>query len=85
MGRMNAEGILTDYIRRQFLRGRRSVAPDEDLLANGIIDSLGILQLVAFIEEQFGLRLPDEDVVLENFQSVAALSNYLRQAQSSGK
>jgi acyl carrier protein len=35
------------------------------------------LQLVAFIEDEFGVQIPDEDVVLENFMSVNALSEYL--------
>jgi len=46
-------------------------------LSSGIIDSLGILQLVTFIEERFGVQVPDEDVVYENFHSVKALADYL--------
>jgi acyl carrier protein len=50
---------------------------NEDLLSAGILDSLAILQLVAFVEDRFGTKIPDEDVVFENFQSVNALTSYL--------
>ncbi len=75
---MSTSAVLAEYITRELSKGRTTIIkPDEDLLGAGIIDSLGILQLVAFVEQQFSVQIPDEDVVLENFQSVAALSDYL--------
>lgn len=77
---MDRENILLGYIKDELLRGRKGdLKADDDLLSNGIIDSLGILQMVAFIEERFNIQVPDEDVVFENFQSVKALSDYLAQ------
>jgi len=75
---IGTETVLMDYIKKELLRNRSAViTPEDDLLANGTIDSLGILQLVAFVDESFGLRVPDEDVTYENFSSVRALSDYL--------
>ncbi len=69
---------LTSFVESELAKGRKSnIKPDDDLLSEGIIDSLGILQLVSFIEEEFGVQVPDEDVVLENFQSIASLNNFL--------
>jgi len=77
---MDRENILLEYIKNELLRGRKAdLKADDDLLSNGIIDSLGILQMVAFIEERFNIQVPDEDVVFENFQSVQTLSDYLAQ------
>lgn len=45
-----------------------------DPLAAGAVDSLGVEQLVTYVEEEFGVRLGDEDVVEENFESVPALA-----------
>jgi acyl carrier protein len=74
------ETVLMDYIKGELIRDRRAViSSDDDLLANGTIDSLGILQLVAFVDERLGLRIPDEDVTYENFHSVNALATYLDQ------
>ena len=76
------ETILMDYIRSNLIRDRKSnISPDDDLPANGTIDSLGILQLVAFVDERLGIRVPDEDVTYDNFHSVSALAEYLSQAK----
>ncbi len=45
----------------------RSVDPDEDLLAQGLIDSMVLLKLVSFLEETFGVKVFDEDVTKENW------------------
>jgi len=75
---MSTSTILLDYIKKELAIGsKRNIQMDDDLLSAGIIDSLGVLQLVAFIEDQFKIQMPDEDVVLENFQSVNALASYL--------
>ncbi len=76
---METQAALTEFVLEELAKGRKSVIqPDDDLLGEGIIDSLGILQLVAFIEEKFNFQVPDEDVVIENFMSIEALSNYLQ-------
>jgi acyl carrier protein len=75
---MSTSNILLDYIKKELAVGsKRNIQMDDDLLSAGIIDSLGVLQLVSFIEEQFNIQMPDEDVVLENFQSVNSLASYL--------
>lgn len=79
---MDTQAILVEYIKKELMKGRNvDISPMDDLLGSGIIDSLGILQMVSFIEERFNFQVPDEDVVFENFFSVEALSNYLKAAQ----
>jgi len=81
---MGTQTILMDYIKEELLKGRKvDLKPEDDLLSAGILDSLGILQMVAFIEERFGYQVPDEDVVFENFFSVKALATYLKENKSS--
>lgn len=77
---MDRKTILMDYIKNEIMRNRNArLAEDEDLLASGILDSLAILQLVAYIDEQFGIEVPDQDVVYENFNSIKSLIDYLAQ------
>lgn len=72
------ENTLAEFVRNDLLHGRKvTLTSDADLLSAGIVDSLGILRLVAFIEDRFGVRVPDEDVVFENFQSLEAMANYV--------
>lgn len=83
---MDRKAILADYIKNEIMRNRNAkLSDDEDLLSSGILDSLGILQLVAFIEKTFGIHVPDEDVVFDNFQSLGAMASYLDGAASETK
>jgi acyl carrier protein len=77
---MDRKAALADYIRKEVIRNRNAnLDENEDLLSAGILDSLGILQLVAFISDAFGVDVPDEDVVYENFHSLQSIANYLKQ------
>ena len=74
----NIQSALADFIQQELAVGKTEpVDPEEDLFSSGILDSLGILQLVMFIEERFSVEIPDEDVVFENFHSLAAIEEYL--------
>jgi len=52
---------------------------DEDsFLDNGIIDSTGVVELVAFIEEQYKISVEDSEITPQNFDSISSLADYLR-------
>lgn len=51
---------------------------DESLTQNGVLDSMGVLELIMFIEERFGVEVPDEDTLPENLDSVGRISDYVR-------
>jgi acyl carrier protein len=62
---------------RQFIReelasakGISTFRDDESLMANGVIDSLGVFRLVTFMEENLGVRVGDEEISAENLESV---------------
>lgn len=74
---MSTQTVLINYIQQEFVRGRKELQPQDDLLNTGILNSLGILKLVSFIEDRFNIQIPDEDILFENFQSVHRLSSYL--------
>lgn len=71
-------GRLKRYIDEQLLNGRHTQIADQDDLLESGIDSVGMMTLVLFIEEEWKVAVPPEDVVLENFQSVANIEAYLR-------
>ena len=53
------------------------IATVENLLLTGVIDSLGILRLVSYIEQIQGRPVPAEDVTLENFRSIESMVDYV--------
>ena len=76
------EDIVAERIRKflvQQFPATKNVGNNESLLNNGLIDSLGILEVVAFIEKEFGIPVSDEDLLPENFGSVRSLSNFVGQ------
>lgn len=76
---MDRKTVLTDYIKNEIMRNRNAkLDENEDLLASGILDSLAILQLVAYIDQELGIQVPDEDVVYDNFKSINAIAGYLQ-------
>lgn len=50
---------------------------DTDLLMTGLVDSLGVVQIVGWMEERFAITIEPSDVVLENFQTPKAMLDYL--------
>lgn len=58
-------------------KGIQQVSDDESLMAAGIIDSLGIFRLVSFLEDSFGLRIGDDEIVHENFQSINHIEDFV--------
>lgn len=51
-------------------RGIDSVAHDSDMLSGGVIDSLGITELIAFLERKYAIKVNDDDIDADNFRSI---------------
>jgi acyl carrier protein len=70
---MTLEESLKAYIEENLVRDKKPITLDESLLERGVLDSMGMLNLISFLEEKAGVRVPDDDVLLENFASVNAI------------
>ena len=73
----NYQSILQQYISEELLNGRMQVEVDDDLLIGEIIDSMGMMRLVAFVEETFAISVPLEDITIQNFRTIEAIDEYL--------
>jgi acyl carrier protein len=65
---------LGAYLASNGLANGGAIGLDDDLLADGVIDSMGVMELVSFIEDELGLPIDDSEIVPENFRSLRALS-----------
>ena len=54
-----------------------AVAPDTDIIGEGLVDSLGIFKLIAFVEEKFAVTIEPDEVLLDNFQTLRAVRNLI--------
>jgi acyl carrier protein len=68
---------IRDYVISNFLFDTGDVDDDASLIGEGIVDSTGVLELVMFVEETYGIVVADADVTPENFDSIAALTAYV--------
>jgi len=75
---MESRTALRQFIVETFLFGDGDgVKDDTSFLENGVIDSTGILDLIMFMEETFHIKIADEEVVPENFDSIQCLVSFL--------
>jgi acyl carrier protein len=74
---MNGKETIRRFIETDLLRAkeRRELSERDPLIESGIIDSLGIIRLLEFLEERFSIAIADDDVVPENFETIEAISS----------
>jgi acyl carrier protein len=77
------EDRVRDFVLKQFPLARKNgVKPEDKWLENGLLDSLGILDLVHFLEAEFSIHVSDDELSPENFQSLAAVVSFVQVKQS---
>jgi acyl carrier protein len=79
---MTIAPALLEFVNKDLL-GNRSPAIDErtSLLSNGTIDSIGLTEILAFIERATGVKVPDEEIAPANFDSVAAIAHMVERLE----
>jgi acyl carrier protein len=73
---------IREYLRHQFPSARQhGLAEGDQLLANGILDSLGVLDLVGYLEQEFGITISDDDLVPEHFETLGRVASFVEERQ----
>lgn len=76
---MSIETEIRKFIEDNFILERDDHLGEEDsLLEKGIIDSTGVLELVAFIEETYAFKIQDEELVPDNLDSICKISQFVQ-------
>jgi len=70
------EARIRDFLVQDVLYDRdlRDLLLDDNMIEKGLLDSLAILKVVTFCEEEFGVTIPDQDVLPDNMESVRAIA-----------
>jgi acyl carrier protein len=76
---MDLEKAITRYLDTHHASEQKGIhlTGNTQLLEEKIIDSLGILELISFVEETFNIEVPDEDIIPENFATIEKLTRYV--------
>ncbi|MBD0675718.1 phosphopantetheine-binding protein [Kitasatospora sp. NPDC091335] len=80
---MNHAAVVTQFIIEEFLPdvGANELDSDYDLVDGGVIDSLGLLKTIAWLEDRFDVRVEEFDLDPDSFRSVGSISRFIDQAQ----
>ena len=73
----NYRKILRTFVEKNFYI-KDSFTDNDSFFEHGIIDSTGVLELVAFIEKTFEIEVDDEEVIPENLDCVDSLTNFIK-------
>ena len=75
---------IGDYLSRNFLFSDRGFEYDDDasFLELGIIDSFGFMELLHWVEEEFGISVADDELIPDNFDSVRRLTSFISEKRS---
>lgn len=74
----SAEPIREFIVTELLTSAATQLADDDELLVSGLVDSIGALRLVAFIEERYSVKVPPADITIENFSSISTMVDYLQ-------
>lgn len=82
---MDTETTIERFIVDEIMLADSStkIDPDDSLISSGVLDSLALLRLIAFIEEQFGIIIEDSEVVPENLETVNDIKTFIEQKKAS--
>jgi acyl carrier protein len=74
--------ILSNFL---FSSDDALLGSDDSLLDRGILDSTGVLELVAFLESRFGIKVSDDELVPENLDSVVRITSFIESKRMESK
>ncbi len=83
---MDAQSTIKSFITDNFVLGRDAAAEvgvGESLSRLGLIDSTGVLELIAFLENTFDIAVTDDETVPENLDSIEQIANFVTRKQAS--
>jgi len=80
---MEIQNEVRDYIVEHILFGNGElIDSDTPFQESGILDSIGFLEIITFVEEKFGIEIADDEVIPENFDSLRKISGFVERKLS---
>lgn len=68
---------IRQFVTDTLIRKPVELKDGDDWLANGLVDSVGIMRLVSFVERKFETDIPEDDITVDNFRSLKDVAHYL--------
>lgn len=76
---MTEDTQIRTFIEKEFIRtSGLDLQNTDSLIEHGIIDSLGIMKLLTYLEQSFGIKVNDEELIPVNFETIDSISTFIR-------
>ena len=76
---------IHEFVTRTFpLAKKQNIGVDDSLLDSGIIDSMGTLEVVQFLEDDLGIEVSDDEMVADHFDSIASIARLVESKNATG-
>lgn len=75
------ENKIFSFVIENYHLDPNKFTPESSLVSSGIIDSMGIMEIVDFLEKELGIVIDDQDIVEGNFESVNSILNFVKSKQ----
>jgi methoxymalonate biosynthesis acyl carrier protein len=81
---MQDDTKLIEFIKKDLARGKvtGSLGSSDDLIESEILDSLGIMKLILFLENNYSVKISDDDLTLENFSSIVSINSLIERKRA---
>ncbi len=82
---MDTKNAIRDFITHEMLRHalETPLGDDDQLVESGIIDSLGVMTLLSFLEERYALQISGDDLIPDNFSSISSIASLVEMRRTS--
>ena len=74
---MQIQRDVREFIQKGLVRDVRAIKDDESLLEAGVVDSLGVLALIEYIERRYGLQITENEMMPENSETIGAIAAFV--------
>jgi acyl carrier protein len=75
---MNLEARVRHFVQQNFnVAGTADLSEDTSLIVEGIVDSTGMLEVIAFLESEFGIRISDEETIPANLETLGRIAAFV--------
>jgi len=79
----NMTDTIITYIKKEILNDpNTALTVQDDLLGGGLVDSMGFVRIISFLEEEYDITIPPTDMIIEHFVNIEAMSNYIVSRQT---
>ncbi len=76
---MTIEQKIREYIiKNLYYAEDNPITDDDSFLETGVVDSMGVMELVTYIQSEFGIEVAQSEIVVENFDSIQKVANFVR-------